>query len=301
MSTKNFITKNWVIFAVFSLGLLLAGIALYPRLSSSPLVFAQTANVTTAYLISATGVNGFNSPVSLSASGLPSGVSASFSPSSISPGQSSLLTLTVSKSVLNSTYTFTVTGTGGSLTHNLQANLVVNFAPPPVVAADIKANGSDGPVTIPYNTGATIGWTSSNANSCSVSPDGWTGTSGNQPTGQLISSRTYSLSCSGTSGSASDSVVVNVTALPISCGFVANPTVIVPPGRSTLSWNCENAQSCFINQGVGAVNNPASSSATVNPTSTTTYTLTCSASGVPNYSASTRVTVVGPGIIETNP
>ena len=81
--------------------------------------------------------------------------------------------------------------------------------------ADIKANGSDGPITIPYNTSATISWTSSNASSCTVSPPGlgWSGTFGAHSTGNLTSSKTYTLTCTGPGGSASDSVTVNVGAV----------------------------------------------------------------------------------------
>jgi len=51
-----------------------------------------------------------------------------------------------------------------------------NCAPPTV---DVKANGSDGPISIPYNTSATLSWTAANANSCTAS-GGW---SGSRPTG----------------------------------------------------------------------------------------------------------------------
>ncbi|MDP2967232.1 MAG: hypothetical protein Q8N87_02375, partial [bacterium] len=77
---------------------------------------------------------------------------------------------------------------------------------------NIKANGSDGPVTVPYNTSANLTWTSENADSCYAS-NAWSGTksiSGSQSTGNLTSSRTYTITCSGSGGSASDSVTVNV-------------------------------------------------------------------------------------------
>ena len=83
---------------------------------------------------------------------------------------------------------------------------------PPSV--DLKANNSNGPITITYNTSATISWTSTNATSCSVSPTGWTGVSGSKSTGRLTAKKTYTLNCSGEGGSASDLVTVNVTAKP---------------------------------------------------------------------------------------
>ncbi|HEX7455975.1 MAG TPA: Ig-like domain-containing protein [Candidatus Nanoarchaeia archaeon] len=80
--------------------------------------------------------------------------------------------------------------------------------------ANIKANGSNGPITITYNTSTVVSWTSTNTTSCSVSPAGWTGVSGSKSTGRLTAKKTYTLNCSGEGGSASDLVTVNVTAKP---------------------------------------------------------------------------------------
>jgi len=80
-----------------------------------------------------------------------------------------------------------------------------------VPIVDIKANGYDGTVTIPYNSSANLTWTSSNASSCYAS-NAWTGskyTSGNESTGALTYSRTYTITCTGSGSSASDSVTVS--------------------------------------------------------------------------------------------
>jgi len=77
---------------------------------------------------------------------------------------------------------------------------------------DIKANNSDGPITIAYNYAATLTWTSQNANSCTAA-GAWSGTkltSGSESTGNLTSSKTYTITCFGLGGSASDSVAINV-------------------------------------------------------------------------------------------
>ena len=72
---------------------------------------------------------GFNSPISLSASGLPSGVTVSFSPSSISgAGTSTMQVSTNSRQTSSGTYTITVTGTGGGKTNSTTVSLdVVRF------------------------------------------------------------------------------------------------------------------------------------------------------------------------------
>jgi subtilase family serine protease len=72
--------------------------------------------------------NGFSGPVTLAASGLPSGVSASFNPSTISGSQTSTLSLTASNSVTIGNSTATVTGTSGSLVATAAIALSIDFA-----------------------------------------------------------------------------------------------------------------------------------------------------------------------------
>ncbi len=81
------------------------------------------------------------------------------------------------------------------------------------LSVDIKVNGSDGPITIPYNTSANLIWISSNVDSCYAS-NAWSGTkstSGSESTGSLTSSKTYNITCSGPGGSVSDNVMINVS------------------------------------------------------------------------------------------
>ena len=98
----------------------------------------------------------------------------------------------------------------------LNFNQVTLTAPLSLPEADIKANGVDGPINISSGASATLTWCGSpaspcaNADSCSVSPGGFTGTSGTESTGSLTTSRTYTLTCTNVSGSTSDSVTVNV-------------------------------------------------------------------------------------------
>lgn len=73
--------------------------------------------------ISITAQSGFNGSVSLSASGQPRGVSASFSPNPATT--SSTLTLKVNKSAPVGTYTVTITGTSGALTHSITITLTI--------------------------------------------------------------------------------------------------------------------------------------------------------------------------------
>jgi len=79
---------------------------------------------------------------------------------------------------------------------------------------------------------------------------------------------------------------------PVSCNISATPSSITAGGSSTLQWNTTGSPTgASINNGVGSVN-VTSGTRSVSPSSTTTYTLTVSKSGVPNATCSRTVTVV---------
>jgi hypothetical protein len=96
-------------------------------ISSSPGSISVIQGSSGTSTISTTVSGGFNSAVSLSASGAPTGVTASFSPTSIvAPGSgSSTVTLTVGASTTTGTYPITVTGSGGGKTHTANVSLTV--------------------------------------------------------------------------------------------------------------------------------------------------------------------------------
>lgn len=99
-------------------------------LSASPgsLSVAQGSSATST--ISTAVAGGFNSAISLSASGLPSGVTASLTPSSIAaPGNgSSTLSFTASSTATTGTFNVTVTASGGGITHTAVVSLSVTAA-----------------------------------------------------------------------------------------------------------------------------------------------------------------------------
>jgi len=75
--------------------------------------------------ITVTVVGGFDSPVTLSASGQPTGVTVGFNPGTITGNGTSTMTMTVSASTVTGTYTITVTGTSGSITETTTVTLTV--------------------------------------------------------------------------------------------------------------------------------------------------------------------------------
>lgn len=98
------------------------------------------------------------------------------------------------------------------------------------VKVDLKANGSDGPVTIYYGENLNLSWTTENASYCEASGD-WSGTKATfgYETLKLTNLKTYTftLTCRNATGSqtTSDSVQVTLKAKP--------PIVITKPAVVT--------------------------------------------------------------------
>jgi hypothetical protein len=81
---------------------------------------------TVSYSVNVTALNGFNSPVSLAVSGLPSGANGVFSTPFATPNFASTLTVTLPANVSTGSFTLTVTGSGGGLSHITNLGLTVN-------------------------------------------------------------------------------------------------------------------------------------------------------------------------------
>src|SRR5271165_2497256 len=93
--------------------------------SPTSLSVSQGNKVTSTITTNISG--GFDSPISLSASGLPSGATASFNPNPIpAPGAgSSTMTITVGSSTPTGKYPITVTGNGGGIQQTTTVNLTI--------------------------------------------------------------------------------------------------------------------------------------------------------------------------------
>jgi uncharacterized membrane protein len=98
--------------------------------SASPASLSVNQGASGSSTVSTSVSGGFNSAISLSATGLPSGVTASFNPASIAaPGSgSSTLTFSASSTATTGTTNVTVTATGGGITHTATIALTINTA-----------------------------------------------------------------------------------------------------------------------------------------------------------------------------
>jgi hypothetical protein len=98
-----------------------------PDFSLSATPSSQTVAPATgaSYTVNVAPSNGFTGNVSFSVSGLPSGATASFTPSSVSGSGSSTMAVSTLSSTPMGTYPLTITATSGTLTHTAQVTLVV--------------------------------------------------------------------------------------------------------------------------------------------------------------------------------
>ena len=98
--------------------------------SAAPLTLSVPPGYQGVSTISVSITNGFNYPVTLSASGMPTDATVSFNPPTIpAPGSgNSTMTLTVASDTPQGTYPITVTGTGGGLQESVVITLTVPAA-----------------------------------------------------------------------------------------------------------------------------------------------------------------------------
>ncbi len=197
--------------------------------SASPSSQTVVQGSPTSYSVSTTAVNGFGGTIALSiTSALPSGVGTSFNPGSVAAGASSTLNITTASTTPTGTYTLTIQGTSGTLTHTANVTLVVNPVAPPNFT--ISAAPSSRSVTRGNSTTYTVTIVRQNGFAGSVSlsvtnlpsratgsfnPTSITGTSTTSTLTISTTSRTTrgtrTLTITGKSGSLSHSATVSLT------------------------------------------------------------------------------------------
>jgi len=148
------------------------------------------------------------------------------------------------------------------------------------------------PNPVSAGSSANLLWNVTGVNSVTISPG-----LGVVPSAGTVAVRpnvttAYTITATSTFGSVSKSVVLVVIPVPIQISLTSNPSVLQSGSPATLQWNVTGADAVTIDQGVGDV--PIGGTKVINPTQTTTYTLTArNASGSVNRSV---VVTVNPPI-----
>ncbi len=148
-------------------------------LSASPGGLSVAPGSQGSSTITSTLSNGFSSAVSLTASGMPTGTSVSFSPSTLAaPGSgNSIMTVTVGSGTATGSYPITVTGNGGGIQQTVIISLTVstsiisyvqsNYATPqtPQTSVPVKFNAAQfaGDLNV-----IAVGWSDSKASVSTV-------------------------------------------------------------------------------------------------------------------------------------
>ena len=206
-------------------------------LSASPTSVSTVQGSSTTTTVSTSGTGGFNSAVSLSATGLPSGVTASFTPTSIAaPGTgSSTLRFTASSTATTGTFNVTVSATGGGITHTSTVALTVTSAQTPSFA--VSASPTSVSVVQSSSASTTISSTVSGGFNAAIAlsatglPSGVTASfspASIAAPGSGSSTLTFSASSTATTGTAN--VTVNATGGGISHSVTVALTVTASGG-----------------------------------------------------------------------
>jgi xyloglucan-specific exo-beta-1,4-glucanase len=199
-------------------------------LSSSPASVSVAAGGSSTAAIGVAPSGGFSGSVTFSATGLPAGVTASFSPASSAIGTT--LTLTAASTAAATTAPVVVTGTSGTLTRSTTINLTVTGAATPgftlaaTPASLTVATGASGTSSLAVTPSG--GFSGSVTFAASGLPAGVTATfsPASSATGTTLTlaaastatAGTSAIVITGTSGTLSRSATVNLTVTPVGNG-----------------------------------------------------------------------------------
>jgi hypothetical protein len=114
-------------------------------LGMTPSSQSVAAGGNTSFTVTVTPSNGFSGTVSLGVSGLPTGVTGSFNPTSVTGAGSSTLMITVGAGAVSGSYTAMVTGTSGALVEMASSGLTVTAT---------SSGGPPAPSSVTPNSGS---------------------------------------------------------------------------------------------------------------------------------------------------
>jgi uncharacterized membrane protein len=259
--------------------------------------------------VTVTSQNGFNSPVSLTVSGCPMSATCMVSPTSVTPpangSNASALSITPAANTPAGTYTITVIGAGGSLSHSTTVTLVVNGGASPNFSISATSltltQGASGNSTVTVTSlngfNNLVGLIVSNCpanTTCSLQPTSVTPTANSTLTVSTTagtSTGTFTLTVTGTSGtlvhSTSVALTVNSAAAPNFSISRSPRSLTLTQGRSGTSTITVTALNGFTGTvGLTVTGCPSGatgatcslSTSSVTPTATSTLTVSTTAS-----------------------
>lgn len=276
----------------------------YFTIGASPSNLTITQGASNTSTITITGQNGFTGNVTLTASGLPSGVTASFSPNPTTA--TSALTLTASSSASTGTYAITISGASGALSETATVFLTVNAEPSFTISSSVASGGLQAgfsltsTITVQPIAGfaGTVNLSVSglpNGLTASFSPASTTSTSLLTITASSsMPSQSAFLTITGSSGTltASTLVEIDIVSQPFRFSLSASPTTLpIVQGASastgiTITGSGGFAGDVTLGTGLPSgfnVPNGVTASFSPNPaTGTSVLTLTASPSTVPS-------------------
>jgi subtilase family serine protease len=243
-------------------------------LSAAPSSVTVTQGAAGTSTVTIAPQNGFTGSVALSASGLPSGVTAAFSPTSATT--SSVLTLTASSAAATGSSTVTITGISGALTQTATVSLTVNAAPTPTFTLSASpttltlAQGGSG-------AGTTVTLTPQNGFSGNVTLSASGLPSGVSATfNPAVTTSSSSLTLTASNTAATGTTTVTITGVSGSLTKTASVTLTVNPAPS-FALSASPASVTITQGGAGGA-----SAITITPQNGFSGSVGLSASGLPN-------------------
>jgi hypothetical protein len=161
-------------------------------LTASPASQALRQGQSTSYTVTATASGSFTGNVSLTATGKPASTTATFSPATLTQSaRTATLTVSTTTQTPVGSYSLTITGTNGNLSHTIAVHLTVD----PVLVASLALSVSPATATVPAGSAATY--------TVAVNRTNFTGAVGIAVSGGLPSGVTSALAPDPTTGTSS--------------------------------------------------------------------------------------------------
>ncbi len=259
----------------------------YSLIPSPPSVTVNRGATATS-TITVSPVNGFAGSVALSATGMPTGVTATFSPNPTTG--TSTLTFTASSTAALGAATVTVTGTSGTLSHTTSIALTVAAPPPPNFT--LAASPSTVTLTLGSTANSTItvvpsgGFSGSVTLSATGTPAGVTAAFS-----PISSAGTSTLTFTATSTATPGAFTVTVTGVSGALTGTTTVSLTVVAGGTVVFTPVINSNGAFFNdQGVKISNT----------TALTSLSLTITVQATPGVTFSGQYNTVGGQITQSH-